>query len=875
MFIIHKYYIDLIYKMFCSGKIIAYTSKNNMGFVDVFKYINYLISSKTSEIDMKSVVEYAAKLKDFNMDILKNLSIKQLNEKKTTLLDLYKKRNTLLKENKEKLLHLKIINDEEYFFYEKLLTNINKILNNVNFINRIKNIQTKNKNGIKLTKNEFSLYSFYKYMDNYSKYLNNFKLGDKIISEVENSKIYKNIANDIVNELKTEINMEISLTNTEKYELEEVLSNWSDEESKKIIKSIDEDMNTKLMTSNVNLRKKVLTSLKKLLGISLLHANTILSDINFREKMFQNVNIDDINNNINLVNIELNEHQQIDDFMNLYHKRVNVCPFCNFENKMGIVVNLHVSDAHKVLAKKYPEQKAVNMFDIVKVGKGFECLHIPTVFDKIGNLKVHIKKHYLRPEIKDEQINRIVINHLSLKELRHDTQITIEGGEHRVEFDKLVKSRYETESKKYNIIMDTKETYRVFLENNVINKTEFSKMEKIIETEFKSVNKDLMTNLSFIFQNIKIHFSKMLIKKYFPDFENDSLKHVTDMLELLFENDLENIVKFEKIFKNTINYENDDVINVVKTISNNMFDFLNSKMKSVDDMINMLYKELGRQSRFIISEQNKMKVKKEITNQSDELNALNYMLLLSYTEQDNEYFKQVVDKINNGVELNNNKSNSLWKIVNKNDNKKLFNMIHDIGVNPNFIKEIMNEFHEEDEEKNNFKIIKNLQQKVKNINKMKIKFNTMLNFFINLYKNRVVVTKIGGNKTNEDKLREYYFGLLVNTMTLMLKELNMINKSKSMKQFSVKNIEFVGFLLEKESKFLKKVEKIERKERVIVHTERDRDDLLNDFMNEDLDFIGDFEMDEEDDIHEIFDEDEINTEFFEEEIDMEELFGED
>ena len=134
---------------------------------------------------------------------------------------------------------------------------------------------------------------------------------------------------------------------------------------------------------------------------------------------------------------------------------------------------------------------------------------------------------------------------------------------------------------------------------------------------------------------------------------------------------------------------------------------------------------------------------------------------------------------------------------------------------------------------------------------MKKQFNTLFDMFKKMY-----ITKIfPHNLKTTEEVQSYFTGILSNLLFVFIEKLMTKGKNtKKIKDYIVKNLYITSMYLNKESEYLKKP--IEQPRRVIKQVEEktdNKDELLNDFMNEDLDEY-DYESESDDD--DVIDDDE-------------------
>ena len=798
--------------MFCQNSIIAYSNEEEkeLGFVDLYTYLKDLVVAK--EENKEIVVD--SKLHTFNLDTFQNMTAKQIRSKIGSLKTLFQSRNSELESKAQKLKDLQIINDTELPHSESQLQKINKILSNQNFINNIKLIQNRMKSG-NVSEADKIKYSFYKELEQQSTYLKNFKIGSfkkysqhKSASE-RNGNETKKVMNGLVRQMKKEINMNVSLTQNDNVELDQVLAIWSEQETRRVIVELDREFTRDMNTSKLNLKGKVAKSLANFLNITITQATVMMKDVNFRAKLFGNLNMEDVQNKLNIINNELNEHQIVKDL-------------------------LRMEEAEKV------KKSILKFTSTSKVGQrypGFEAV----LTEKIQDNKVSAKG--IKKLAKKETVKRMM--------------------------EKSLKS-----------------TYKNLLNDGIISSDEYKVIVQIIDEELKRVQK--LSNLNEIKATIKVHIARMLINNHLIEANVYSpLKTVSATLEKIFgDKNLGQIVNFENMFNNIINYESNKPFAILKDSMNNMINLLidlkgieiNNVVAKTDDL---LYKNLGTYTSYGDIKKGKGLNKVKMTNDTvyAGLNIMNLILMTSYTEKNNTFTSSLQEFVGQKVELLENKiDNKIWTWASKEKSDKIISAIFN---DEKFeFKEIVNEMMDSSESIELSNAMIELKALTKNLKEselklMKKQFNGLYNIFFNMYKLDIVphnLNKMKSTKSFDDLSREYFLGLQTGLYMKFIEKLMNKSSTKRMKNYIIKNLSIVGMYLNEESKYLKITE--ERQSLTVEEeTESNKDELLNNFMNED---INDFEFAVEDDEEIIVDVEQAdNIEDFDFDVEDEEIQSED
>lgn len=840
----------------------AYTNfeENTLGFIDIFKYLQYLLSSKQSGITSEETLKFNSQFKDFNLDSLKNLSIGQIKSKIGQLKTIFTERNNSLETKQQKLIDVQIINNNQLEYYEEQLKKINSILENQNFINTIKLIQNRLKTNYELTEEDQIKYSFFKDLDNQAKYLENYKIGLKAtfqvkqLSQKKNKSKYQKVMKKITEQTKQDIDLDIQLSNKQSIELEKVLSVWSDNQTRMIVAQLDKDFTKDMNKSKLNLKTKVIKSLMNFLDINFTQASVMMSDNKYRVKLFGNVNMEDIQNKINIINKELNEHSIVKQYLNISHRKISLCPFCSYNHEMIAITRIHMHEVHEKLLGKYQSAEPIPFYKPTMTSNGLVSTYSATTYKDEGDLYVDIKSKYFVPELKDEQIKFIVSGKIS--GLMTEKMVAVNGNKTFVKINKMVK----TETVRQQLKKSLKETYKNLLTKKLVDDFEYKQIEQIIDMELKRISGEKMSDVNAVKNTIKIHISRMLISRYLNE-ENiyDPLANVSVLLEKIYgTKSEEKIVEYETLFNNIIHYNSAEPFVVLKKSFNNMINFLIelksiSVKKIVEKTENLLYKKLGSVAQ-LKPFKKKFKRDYERTTVYDNLNVMNLLLMVSYTDSGNIFASDLLEKISEKVELLENKiSNKVWTWASKKNLRKIISELVNMEDNE-FIKTIINEMmtvnNEEEVELSDAMIemttlVKSLN--VKSLKRIQKQFNNLHDMFFRMYKTNTIphdLNKMKSTKSFEDLKREYFLGLMtglyMQSMTGLLDELS----SKKMKTFIMNNFSILGMYLNEKSLYLLKP--VEKKVLPVAELveETDKDELLNDFFAE-TELDDDFKIDED------------------------------
>ena len=747
---------------FCQSTIIAHSDlqAKEIGVLDLINYLKSLVSGDEINQELEQT---------FNLGSFKNLSESQLKGKIASLKQLFVARNKELSDKRQKLIDVQIINDSELPHYEMQLETMKKIIANKDFNNSIKVIQNKMKLSYELSEGDKIKYSFYTELNEQVKYLENFKIGNKrdfvkrAQKHSENKTQYKNAINNLMRNV----------------EMTEVLSVWADNTTKSIVEKLDGDFTKNMNASQLNLKGKVVRSLMNFLSIEYTRAAVIMSDKLFREKMFKNVNLEDVQNKLNIINAELNEHSIVKEYLRQEQVKIEEARIIKFKSGK----------------------------DHMSRDPGFEV----TVGGKIGGA--------IPDKIKN--LGQLAKT-LSLKD----------------SMDKSLKS-----------------SYKVLLTTGLVDKSGYKQIEQVIDAELKQLeNFEQMHELfgenaatQIIKNTIKIHVSRILLEKYNLD-KNvfEPLNNASSMLSKLFGEKLDTIITNENLFNTIINYDTDEPMSQMKKSFNDMINFLielKEEKNTMKRINNLLYKDFGTSIQISIKKGKQIKKIVKKTQAFADLSITNLLLLVSYGGTGSDFTADLLEKIAEQMELKESKTDTKpWSWATKENKKEIISTILNMTDGDYDFKAILADYIEDDDNK-----MEELKNMVRNINmsdlkKIQKQFNTLYDMFSKMYMMKVTphnLNKMKLNKSLEEKQRTYFLGLMTGLYSKFTEELLSKSNTKKLKEYISKNIELLGMSLNKKSTFLQKPAEKRSAPAVVVEEtkESDKDELLNDFMVEDLDDI--------------------------------------
>jgi hypothetical protein len=573
---------------------------------------------------------------------------------------------------------------------------------------------------------------------------------------------------------------------------------------RKVIKNIESEMKTGIEMEKITDEDKL--EFKEVLDI---FTN---QKINKMIKKLDN----DFNNNMNNSKINL-KSKVIRSLMNLF----------NISNKQAVII---MSD------KKFRE-------------KLFKNFNLDDVRVKLNMLNEELNEHSLIRDYlnqQDKQIQEKVI--LKLQHLENDPTARYSGittdigisGTFKQMSNKVIVERVQKLTIKESLKKSLTGQYELLLENGILNKKQYKKVEKIIDTELKRVKIGKLNNIQEIRNTIKVHISRILLEKY--KINKNSIQNISGILSELTDN---NTIFFENLFNNIIYYDTTEPFDVLSKLFNNMIDLLiklktiekvkddkkkkNKSIKQIKMIQDLLYKQQMRK----VGKKGKGKNKEdEIT--YDSLNVMNLLLMMSYTEKDNNFSLELIEQIKQKVELNEEITNTnMWSWTSKDKLKDVISRL--VNMETFDFRQILNEMIDDSELSESMveMILITKNYKISSLKKMKKQFNILFDMFKKMY----ISKTIPHNLKTLDEVKSYFTGILSNLLFVFIEKLVSKGKNQKVKEFVFKNLYITSMYLNKESKFLKNPV-IEQKKIIKSPKEEklnNKDDLLNNFMEEDLD----------------------------------------
>ena len=816
------------------------STNSDINFIDFNKLLNYMIYEKENDLDKKTKQYVDNIIKKYNLGKLLKFNKDELKQMKyQTEEDFYKNhKNIQEKIYKLKLIH-KILNID-LNYYENQIKNINKIIKNQNFKEEIENINEKIRNNEKVSKEEMKKISFYDQLLKQKSYIQ-----DIILSE-QNKLYSKNktiIKNKIVEEMKTiEDETKIYLKDQikETIDYNQIMDSWNESQLKKLIKQVDMKVeDNKLM----NLKYQLIDCLQKLTNKSHKEINLILKDPLFKEKIFEDINIQDINSKINQLNDEIVQYNKIDKYLESIKKELHVCPICNYSNKIPIHSILHLTE------HKNEDNLKVQRFYFYK--------------DENQN----IKSKYSENIIKDQNVYLYETKKKMLKSdtIKNQTLVTSKIPiQNEINIQKI-----ENKLSKEEILKDYKDGVMLYYKNYI---KIFPKIADIIE---KRVNNEIENRVyddlfgddktsSYLNKIIHYDVSRLVLNNYF---NHDDIYNLYNTNITYFDENLKKNDSFDILFKNIIHY---NTFEPMENISNMMNSFMNI-IQNKNDLEKMLFADSSSKSYRKFDKKNQAVVQPRVAEVevSEHLDYKTLMLLIPIL-RDRNLTLYIQDFIkSDDFEINEDEESLFkpWKWVQKSDYKKMITRISNIKRDDINIKEIEND-------KDNYIRLHELFENISNIKNIKKEFELITEIFNSfLRSNRVAhdINNIDNDKDINGKFKEYIIGSYLKSSLNILNKIvvnNDNNESNTKKEIRTM-FNTLSIFLNKDSFYLQKNVRNYQKnqKRNIINNKNDEKDNKDDILNEYFESDNEYELDIEDNFEQ---EDDIGDDYlFDDDSDQE------
>lgn len=543
---------------------------DTIGFIDTFDYMNKLYYKKLAETDENIDEKFSA----FNsITSLKNLSTNMLKTKILEIRQTFENHYKNIQSRSQKLKDVLTILDETLPYYQEKVDKIKKMLRNKVFMNDINIIKKRAMTG-ELTFNEKQKHSYYTYLNDQLYHLEKIVIGSSqnlMINEVKRANDLRRIKESfymITDDMKT---IYTPLVKNEKqgFTLDKMMDLWQDEEISKIIADIDLDFDREIDERTSSLKAKVVRAIMNFTGMKYKQVKIIMSDKNFRNKMFKNANVEDIRHKLTSTNDLLIEYKQITSFLQQYDNKIHVCPYCGFSSYVPIAAALHIAGTHKrytdkemgLLKKKNKINKTyleyysthgnligkydfIHSLEIVEpklTEDGYSTVYTNKVFANKIEAIHYIKSVYLAPELSEDivqetiyvsSIDRRIADAMN-KISEHDIGTALPR-EFISQYDdvKMAVASYRQQTPRQQMknklwrgvsIQVVKESlrkelevkYNTFLKNGLISRTEYDNVIKqIIKSEVSKIDDADIKYNGKSFSKARVQGSKNMAKKH-------------------------------------------------------------------------------------------------------------------------------------------------------------------------------------------------------------------------------------------------------------------------------------------------------------------------------------------------------------------------
>ena len=578
-----------------NGKFELKSKNNQWGFIDIYNFLNYSINNNDTNKYFKIWKENLNNEENYpNGYMLYTKNNKNsLISLKSDLLEMFEKRYKFVKEMMKKVKNILIINDDKLPNAEMQLKILSSFLKNEIFIENIKNIKLKDRKS----NDEYKILELHNKIVKDIKFLENFKIGygyvddtidrNSSLSNIKLKKqnmddddnftsiIYKNIVKiyhhyenkktlKILSEeslssiLNNEKLMEEISVNTDKY-LYKIIKKKDIREKLKNILKIDDEINIDIVLKNIidnlkskakhdyvgdniYLKSKVENALVEFLNINAHNANLIMSDKNFRNKIFKNFNKSKFEYTYKEIENEMKILEEIKKYISMNNNKIITCPFCNYKNNNISEIEIHIEKEHEDIKLNTKNFKMKLPF---KIDNKEYCPYCPyTILDiNDNNMIKHIKLYHLLSDNVDE--NKKFEKYIELNEEENIN----EEVKNDKSFEKSI-NKFEKSERIENIIEALEMKYPfIFKDIDLDNESFKNKINKLKEKHF-DIESSKTPNEILEFVKIKEIINKEVIDEQVESIFSSLLLN-NKVVEII----LEELMKWEKEFINTKNID--------------------------------------------------------------------------------------------------------------------------------------------------------------------------------------------------------------------------------------------------------------------------------------------------------------------------------
>ena len=316
--------MSLIY--YDDKKFLAYSKNNELGFIDYYNYITYLVENSNDN-------EYFVKWKKTNK-ASGDYDLKKLKD------SYFSRRDYILRFFTD-LKNIMIVMDNDLLLAEKQLESLEKILPKLDQ-GLCPDVYKKILRDIDFLRNfkiGNSVVPYYKVHENSG-------LSDKNFKKLEEY-IYKDYVVYEEEQTKKIINgqREYKKYVSGSYQTTEIDA-IKDDLIQKIVKKIVERLDRVSVDDNLYLKLKAKRSLSELLKNSENDAEIIMTNKNFRKKIFKKFDHKHYESIFTDVKKHVEECEKINNFLDIRNENLSLCPFCNFTSSENSNVKRHIENVH-------------------------------------------------------------------------------------------------------------------------------------------------------------------------------------------------------------------------------------------------------------------------------------------------------------------------------------------------------------------------------------------------------------------------------------------------------------------------------------------------------------------------------------------------
>jgi hypothetical protein len=827
--------------------IIAYSTEKNIGFVDMYKYLNMIYESKKSGFQSEETENFIKSIESRFGLTFSQMNKSEIKQQINKLEKEFNKRHDFLVDFETKMTSLFVINDTEIVEEEAKLSKLRSMITNKEFINEIRLIEQNINNA---SDKDLSKYQIYKKIQSEINYLVHFKIGSSKM-------LFK--ANDKVEDAKNHLFAKVSRVADEIYDnmtsigsllkdsdIKSALDLWRKQQYQSLLSEMESNLDEQFNfnKNKLYLKPKLLLHLSRFFNISIAEADVMASKNNFRTEIFGTFDYELNQVKLNKIKGELNEHELVMKFFESYKRTTYHCPVCLFRDPVQIRTRLHIADAHST-HDSYKEFKPILGYEVVRQVDKYTSVYSADSSESQDGLMFVIKQKFIAPQY--EQINKVVANKYHKNNVEKDLL-----------FPKVDKQMKKEQANK-RMIAELEQQYTKFQEAGLINKKDLKDIKKIISEEIMNKNKLV------VYSNVQIKVMNFIMKKTFKttDVSNASEEFSAFLEKKIISNIIKTkndklVIHFEKLLNNFKNYKNNNPLTFLSkslvdllTLIKNLKTLKNPKddIKIIKNQIIKSQPESYTAKMLNIKKDGEIEAKYQNVLPEASENLMAFYILMSYF--DNDIISTELASKNGETGKNTSgfwkfKFNEVWSWKNKkNLNNSAYELLSDEATMENIFYSLFNTEDQTYTGKFN-ELLKALNKiKVSDINAMIKNINTMAETAMIMFRKNIMFGDVDSEKSFEELKRELYISFMMKMQQHFLNKLMTITKNKKVINFLLKYILTFDIFLNEEPMKEKK-----QKKKVIIKTTEDKeevakDELLNDFFDMDFDAMLDTEEPED------------------------------